>query len=120
MRRKTLPDFVRESVRLEWETTPVTFSELEIRLGSGTGTMRQHAMRNGWERRPDVIVEAKKIHAQRVRAAILAQVAAGTYVQPSKRPGAKPAHKREWPKPLKEQRTQRYNSVFDYAARCAA
>lgn len=74
MRRKTLPDSVRESVRIEWETTPVTFSELEIRLGSGTGTMRQHAIRNGWERRPDVVVEAKKIHAQRVRATLLAKV----------------------------------------------
>ena len=120
MRRKTLPDSVRESVRIEWETTPVTFSELEIRLGSGTGTMRQHAFRNGWERRPDVVVEAKKIHAQRVRATILAQVAAGTYVQPSKRPGAKPTHKREWPKPINEPRARRYSSVFDYAAGCAA
>lgn len=120
MRRKTLPDSVRESVRIEWETTPVTFSELEIRLGSGTGTMRQHAIRNGWKRRPDVVVEAKKIHAQRVRATLLAQVAAGTYVQPSKRPGAKPTHKREWPKPLNEQRARRYSSVFDYAAWCAA
>lgn len=111
MRRKTLPDSVRESVRVEWETTPVTFNELEIRLGSGTGTMRHHAIRNGWKRRPDVVVEAKKIHAQRVRATILAQVAAGTYVQPSKRPGAKP---------INEQRARRYSSVFDYAAWCAA
>lgn len=118
MRRKTLPYSVRESVRAEWETTPVTFRELEIRLGSGAGTMRKHALRNGWKRRPDVIVEAKKIHAQRVRASILAQIAAGTYVQPSKKPRAKPVHKREWPKPIKEQRVQRYSSVFDYAASC--
>lgn len=120
MRRKALPDSVRESVRVEWETTPVTFRELEIRLGSGANTMRQHAIRNGWQRRPDVIAEAKRIHAQRARAVVLAQLAAGTYVPPSKQPGAKPVHKREWPKPLNEQRSQRYSSVFDYAQRCAA
>ena len=115
MKRASISHAARESVRREWETSPVSFWDLEERIGSGKNTLRQHALRNGWKRSPDVIAQAKAIKAERVRAYWLQQVADGVYVPPSKRPGASPIRPRKWPVPLSEQPSPRYVSVFAYA-----